>query len=92
MAQKECSSVFWYATKLGKNLISLSELSYNGYSFKCDGESMKMWKGSFIIMEGIHMSRMHLLQGFADISCNLVDESKLWHQRLGYVNRSGTEE
>ncbi|GKV37331.1 hypothetical protein SLEP1_g45370 [Rubroshorea leprosula] len=79
-----------------KNLISLSALDTNGYTFSSGGGAMKVVKGFLVVMKGRKDMKLYVLQGSTvTSSTNVVsslsdkDLTKLWHMRLGHMSEKG---
>ena len=76
-----------------KNLISLGVLDDLGYSYSSKGGIMKITKGSLIVMKGKKVSMLNRLIGNTVIGKvvvtttvkSIIDDTKLWHIRLGYI-------
>ncbi|KAL6311694.1 hypothetical protein AAG906_006513 [Vitis piasezkii] len=68
---------------LRKNLISLGTLDCNGFSYKSTSGVMKVSKGVMTVMKG---------QKLAGNIYKLLDNTVLWHMRLGHMGECGMME
>nr|GEU67069.1 retrotransposon protein, putative, Ty1-copia subclass [Tanacetum cinerariifolium] len=81
---------------LKRNLISLSTLEASGCKYSGEGGVMKIFKGSLVLMKAIQSGGLHVLHGTvvyntAGVATSKasLDDSKLWHYRLGYMGKKG---
>ena len=86
-----------FVIDLKRNLISLGELEATGYQFKAEDVTIKVSKGSMVIMKGTRQNGLYLLQGFAlpgedNVAVAESDKTRLWHQRLGHISEGGLQE
>nr|GEV95714.1 retrovirus-related Pol polyprotein from transposon TNT 1-94 [Tanacetum cinerariifolium] len=77
---------------LTRNLISLSTLEANGCKYSGEGGVMKIFKGALVLMKAIQSGGLYVLQGTVvyrtggvATSKASLDDSKLWHYRLGHM-------
>nr|GEV65679.1 retrovirus-related Pol polyprotein from transposon TNT 1-94 [Tanacetum cinerariifolium] len=77
---------------LKRNLISLSTLEVNGCKYSGEGGVMKIFKGALALMKAIQSGGLYVLQGTIVYGTTEVatskaslDDSKLWHYRLGHT-------
>ncbi|GJZ24612.1 retrovirus-related pol polyprotein from transposon TNT 1-94 [Tanacetum coccineum] len=81
---------------LKRNLISLSTLEANGCKYSGEGGVMKIFKGALVLMKAIQSGGLYVLQGTvvygtAGVATSKasLDDSKLWHYRLGHMGEKG---
>ncbi|GJT45467.1 retrovirus-related pol polyprotein from transposon TNT 1-94 [Tanacetum coccineum] len=81
---------------LKRNLISLSTLEANGCKYSGEGGVMKIFKGALVLMKAIQSGGLYVLQGTvvygtAGVATSKasLDDSKLWHYRLGHMGQKG---
>ncbi|GJT34447.1 retrovirus-related pol polyprotein from transposon TNT 1-94 [Tanacetum coccineum] len=81
---------------LKRNLISLSTLEANGCTYTGEGGVMKILKGALMFMKAIQSGGLYVLQGTvvydtAGVATSKasLDDSKLWHYRLGHMGEKG---
>nr|GFA25515.1 retrovirus-related Pol polyprotein from transposon TNT 1-94 [Tanacetum cinerariifolium] len=92
----------WFTTyelfngDLKRNLISLSTLEANGCKYSGEGRVMKIFKGALVLMKAIHSGGLYVLQGTVIYGTARVatskarlNDSKLWHYRLGHMGEKG---
>ena len=88
----------WHEPDLKRNLISLGVLDDVGYWFKAENGSLKVLKGSLVIFKVDKINGLYILQGeILNDSENVVistvlENTKLWHLRLGHINQRGLQE
>ena len=75
---------------LTKNLISVSQLSSDGYTTVFHGDDWKISKGAMTIARGKKSGTLYKTTG----ACHLIavatnENSNLWHQRLGHMSEKG---
>ena len=82
-----------------KNFISLGTLDSKGYSYKSENVIMKVSKGAMVMMTGQKITNNiykllgnTILGGVAAIAESEVDDTLLWHMRLGHMNEHGIRE
>ena len=81
-----------------RNLISLSMLDKAGCCIRLESSSLKVIKGSLILMKGVMQHGLYILKGTAITGDAGVvikqdqDKTLLWHFRLGHVSESGLKE
>lgn len=86
----------WHVPRMKRNLISLSTLDDQGYKYHSENGILKVCKGSMVLMKGKLHSRLYYLQAsvvegeaiVASGSSNL-NQSQLWHLRLGHMSDKG---
>ncbi|GKD93873.1 retrovirus-related pol polyprotein from transposon TNT 1-94 [Tanacetum coccineum] len=85
-----------HALDLKRNLISLSTLEANGCKYSGEGGVMKIFKGALVLMKAIQSGGLYVLQGTvvygtAGVATSKasLDDSKLWHYRLGHMGEKG---
>ncbi|GJU70105.1 retrovirus-related pol polyprotein from transposon TNT 1-94 [Tanacetum coccineum] len=81
---------------LKRNLISLNTLETNGCKYSGEGGVMKIFKGALVLMKAIQSGGLYVLQGTVvygtvgvATSKASLDDSKLWHYRLGHMGEKG---
>nr|GEU99515.1 retrovirus-related Pol polyprotein from transposon TNT 1-94 [Tanacetum cinerariifolium] len=81
---------------LKRNLISHSTLEANGCKYSSEGEVIKIFKGALVLMKAIQSGGLYVLQGTVVYGTARVatskaslDDSKLWHYRLGHMGEKG---
>nr|GEW91039.1 hypothetical protein [Tanacetum cinerariifolium] len=81
---------------LKRNLISLSTLEANGCKYSGDDGVMKIFKGPLVLLKAIQSGGLYVLRGTVVYSTVGVatskvslDDSKLWHYRLGHMGEKG---
>ena len=82
-----------------KNLISLSLLDTNGFSFQGEGGVLYVCKSSDRILKGIKRGTLYILQGttlsvsatVASSEVHKDDMTKLWHMTLGHMSERGMQ-
>lgn len=77
-----------------KNLIPLSMLDKMGCSVKFESDTLKVIKGSMVLMRGYMNNGMYVFQGSVvtsdgEVSNQNLDKTILWHLRLGYMSETG---
>ena len=86
-----------HVPELQRNLISLGMLDEAGYTCKTENGSMKITHGSFVAMKGIKRNGLYVLLGKTIIdsaasvnsSKHVIDQTNLWHKRLGHISEKG---
>nr|GEW71301.1 retrovirus-related Pol polyprotein from transposon TNT 1-94 [Tanacetum cinerariifolium] len=85
-----------HVPNLKRNLISLSTLEANGCKYSREGGVMKIFNGALVLMKAIQSGGLYVLQGTITYSTAGVatskaslDDSKLWHYRLGHMGEKG---
>ena len=82
--------------KLRRNLLSLGMLDSNGCSFKSEKGNLRVVKGSMVVLKGSLRQGLYVLQGKAIVGVSTavqhVDQTKLWHRRLGHMSMRGLQE
>ena len=80
---------------LRMNLISLGTLTSIGCKYSGEGNTLKITKGSLVVMRGHLNNGLYVLHGttitgFARVSSfDDKDTTKLWHMRLGHMSQRG---
>ena len=83
---------------LKRNLISLGMLDQSGCTFKGESGTLKVIKGSMVVMRGERKHGLYVLSGEAVIGSasfsvdNENMQTKLWHLRLGHLGERGLKE
>jgi len=79
-----------------RNLISLCTLEANGYRYLVENSVLKVTKGAMVLMKGLRQGSLYILHGTTVTGlaavCRTssdVDNTKLWHIRLGHVSEHG---
>lgn len=80
--------------ELKRNLISLGMLDNMGCSIKLESGTLKVMRGSMILMKGDMKNGLYVLQGTAvigdvGVSNQNLDKTMLWHLRLGHMSERG---
>ena len=82
-------------------MISLGTLDSNGYGYKSEGGVLKVIKGAMVVMKGQKVEgNIYKLLGStivggvnaATTSDSRVDDTLLWHMRLGHMSERGMTE
>ena len=86
-----------HVPELKRNLISLGTLDEVGYTCKIESGGMKITRGSYVAMKGIKKGGLYVL--LCETLCNpnanaisskpVVDQTNLWHKRLGHISEKG---
>ena len=87
----------WYVPGLRKNMISVGTLDKQGYNFSGKERQITVSKGALVVMKGklqheIYVMLDHSFQGTVSVSHSLeqhVDNTELWHRRLGHMSERG---
>ncbi|XP_075084964.1 putative mitochondrial protein AtMg00300 [Nicotiana tabacum] len=86
----------WHVPWIKRNLISLSTLDDQGYKFHSENGILKVCKGSMVLMKGkLHSKLYHLqdrvVEGEAVVASgkDYLNQSQLWHLRLGHMIDKG---
>nr|GEX69890.1 retrovirus-related Pol polyprotein from transposon TNT 1-94 [Tanacetum cinerariifolium] len=81
---------------LKRNMISLTNLEANGCKYSGEGGVMKIFKGALVLMKAVQSGGLYVLQstvvyGTAGVATSKasLDDSKLWHYRLGHMGEKG---
>ena len=82
---------------LRKNLISLGVLDDLGYSYSSKGGITKITKGALMVMKGQKVNTLYKLIGNTIVGRvavttpveSSIDDTKLWHMRLGHIGERG---
>ena len=86
-----------HVPELQRNLISLGMLDEAGYICKIESGNMKISRGSYVAMRGVKKNRLYVLLGktltnsaaVANSSKSVIDQTNLWHKRLGHISEKG---
>ena len=77
---------------LKRNLISLGTLDDEGYEYRSGKGTMRITKGSLLVMKGIKRHGLYFLSGetvppaqAANVS-KIIADSRLWHARMGHIS------
>ncbi|KAH9699562.1 hypothetical protein KPL71_024410 [Citrus sinensis] len=79
---------------LKRNLISLGMLDKIGCLVKLESGTLKVLKGSMVVMKGNMSNGLYVLQGSAvtgdvAVSNQKLNKTMLWHMRLGHMSEKG---
>ncbi|XP_073222071.1 uncharacterized mitochondrial protein AtMg00300-like [Cicer arietinum] len=85
-----------HVPELERKLISLGMLEEVGCSYKAEKDTLKVIKGSLIIMKGTRDHGIYLLNGqavtrMAAIVVQASSKVNMWHQRVGHVSLKGMQ-
>ena len=86
-----------HVPELQRNLISLGMLDEAGYTCKTESGNMKISRGSYVAMRGVKKNGLYVLLGktltnsaaVANSSKSVIDQTNLWHKRLGRISEKG---
>ncbi|RVW69880.1 Retrovirus-related Pol polyprotein from transposon TNT 1-94 [Vitis vinifera] len=84
--------------ELKRNLISLGMLDKSGYTFKSEPNSLRVVRGSLVVMKWTIKNGLYTFTGQTvtnKVSIVLKEDvgiTKLWHQRLGHISHRGLQE
>ncbi|TXG59999.1 hypothetical protein EZV62_014572 [Acer yangbiense] len=84
-----------FVPDLKRNLISLGVLDASGFCYKAQNGTLKVTKGSLVVMKAEKKNGLYLLNGVAvtgsvAISSPIIDDkTSLWHRRLAHVSEKG---
>ena len=86
-----------YVLRLTKNLISLGILDDARYMNNIEAGSMKVCKGSMVVIKGVKKNGLYHLIGETITSKNGVAKTEdhkamIWHRRLGHISEKGLNE
>ena len=87
-----------YIPELKRNLISLGMIDDLGYTIKVERGDLKILKGSLIVMKGVKKNGIYSLLGntvvgsLSTVTDSKINETMLWHRRLGHVSQRGLYE
>ena len=85
-----------YVPELRRNLISLGMLDELGYVIKLESGSLKVLKGSLVVMKGVKRNGIYSLIGSTVVgsisAVTTINNIMLWHKRLGHVSERGLTE
>ena len=82
---------------LRRNLISLGMLDANGNTYKSENGTLRIMKGSMVMLKGLLKQGLYILQGEAvsgDVAVSTAshEETVLWHKRLGHISLGGLQQ
>ncbi|KAH9779667.1 hypothetical protein KPL71_007786 [Citrus sinensis] len=82
---------------LKRNLISLGMLDKMGCLVKLESGTLKVMRGSMVLMKGSLSNGLYVLQGTAvtwaiGVSNQSLDKTMMWHLRLGHMSEKGLRE
>lgn len=80
-----------------KNLISLGTLDKQGYRYMSEAGTMKVTKGSLVMLKGNLENSLYTLAGStivgsanaSTVQLSNDDKARLWHMRLGHMSACG---
>lgn len=85
-----------YVPELKRNLISIGALTNKGCIVKIDDSTLKVVKGSLVVMKGEYKNGLYYLLGetvtgivSTVVSQKSSDMTRLWHLRFGHVSDRG---
>ncbi|TXG63619.1 hypothetical protein EZV62_010613 [Acer yangbiense] len=87
-----------FVPDLKRNPISLGVLDASGFCYKAQNGTLKVTKGSLVVMKGEKKNGLYLLNSVAVTSSAAISSPKidyktsLWHRRLAHVNEKGLME
>ncbi|KAF5444878.1 hypothetical protein F2P56_033970, partial [Juglans regia] len=87
-----------YIPELKRNLIYLGMLEKSGNIFKSKSGTLRVAKGSLIVMKGIIKMGLYTLVGkivigeASPVQNRKEDKVRLWHLRLGHISQKGLQE
>ncbi|XP_073136985.1 uncharacterized protein [Henckelia pumila] len=86
-----------YISDLKRNLIYLGTLDHKGPRYKAQNGTLKVVKGSLVIIKAILKQGLYVLQGVnlspeINVTTTDKDQTLLWHQRLGHMSLKGLQE
>jgi len=84
---------------LKKNLISLGTLDEQGYRYMSEAGTIKVTKGSLVMLKGKLENGLYTLAGStivgsanaSTVQLSNDDKARLWHMRLGHMSARGLE-
>ena len=84
---------------MARNLISLSTLATEGYTYAGEHRILKVLRGSLIYMTGeMNSAKLYVLKGStlpgiaAAVTSDEPSKTNLWHARLGHMSEHGMAE
>lgn len=86
-----------HVPQLKKNLISLSTLDKEGFTFSGSDGELCVLKGSKVALKGTKLGTLYYFLGTVRTGSALVaytgsdDMTKLWHKRLGHMSERGMQ-
>ena len=87
-----------YVPNLKRNLILLGMLDHIGCSFKAKNGSLKVVKGSLVILKGVKMNVLYILDGriivgnVSNVQKQCINKTRMWHMRLRHISERGLQE
>ena len=86
-----------HVPELKRNLISIGMLDQTGCVIKAKNETLKVIRGSIVIMKGTKQNGLYVLNGHttvgeASVTERSEDKARLWHLRLGHMSERGPKE
>src|SRR5436190_531668 len=86
----------WHVPGMKRNLISLSTLDSQGYTYHAEGGVLKVCRGSMVLIKGSLTSRLYDFQGsvisgeaVTASESNNQDLTQLWHLQLSHMSEKG---
>ena len=93
-----------YMPDISRNLISMGTLEEKGCEFKGSNGLLKVVKGCIVFMKGVRHKSLYILQAKAKTltaytgesssvvsSDKMIEDTRLWHSRLGDLGQKGME-
>ncbi|KAH9686822.1 hypothetical protein KPL70_014523 [Citrus sinensis] len=86
-----------HVPELKRNLISIGMLDQTGYVIKAKNGTLKVIRGSIVIMKGTKQNGSYVLNGHttvgeASVTEKSEDKARLWHLRLGHMSERELKE
>ncbi|KAH9685121.1 Integrase catalytic domain-containing protein [Citrus sinensis] len=86
-----------HVPELKRNLISIGMLDQTGCVIKAENGTLKVVRGSIVIMKGTKQNGLYVLNGHttvgeASVTEKCEDKARLWHLRLGHMSERGLKE
>lgn len=87
-----------YVPELKRNLISLGALDKGGFPFHAKDGTLKVSKGSLVVMKWIRNNGIYSLIGstvigdLSNVTHDKTNKARLWHLRLANISENGLQE